>query len=583
MNDTNKSSQNISTSEYKNSLICPKCFKSDVKLYGFSKDVVSKPYYIYLHCSCTKNCIIQYELSSYINNILNNDNDRNLRCEHQIENNEFYCESCNYKMCQQCQKYHTLNYPTHKCNLINDTQNFLSYCKIHKAHHTYYCKDCNITSCFQCYLNNHLMHNIVTKDKFFSLIKEIIPFKSIKKLNEYFEYELKESSNFYNDVINKLDLMINGLTNIKNSFIETRNNKYANESNKLVIANVIYKSFYNERNEASIISILNMENLVLNSLVFKDDKIHFRKIFNECFKSLVEIGKSFNSLINRTLVSFQKNNMVETKLISSGTNTNGASETNQIFTNEEILYNNSNFSEDKEKKSNLDNSSIKNSKLVSLLSRAKDSSMSEGFLSNENNKIIELNESSYIDDKNEESSKAKSLKSKHKKIKEKSKLNLFVIKKGNNDKINNNFDKKINIYINYKKNIEENKDHFVFDQKTIDAFLKNSITSEEYDNYLMKDDRKPNLIKGNKIGNFKLGDIRQNNLFQKRKKDNMSTVYNNNNKNNISNINNLIENNFNFFNHNLNESLEKDINSSFESNIYNLNNNKSFDFNNSFL
>ena len=142
MNDTNKSSQNISTSEYKNSLICPKCFKSDVKLYGFSKDVVSKPYYIYLHCSCTKNCIIQYELSSYINNILNNDNDPNLRCEHQIENNEFYCESCNYKMCQQCQKYHTLNYPTHKCNLINDTQNFLSYCKIHKAHHTYYCKDC---------------------------------------------------------------------------------------------------------------------------------------------------------------------------------------------------------------------------------------------------------------------------------------------------------------------------------------------------------------------------------------------------------------------------------------------------------
>jgi hypothetical protein len=324
-----------------------------------------------------------------------------------------------------------------------------------------------------------------------------------------------------------------------------------------------------------------MENLVLNSLVFKDDKIHFSKIFNECFKSLVEIGKSFNSLINRTLVSFQKNNMVEAKLISSGTNTNGASETNQIFTNEEILYNNSNFSEDKEKKSNFDNSSIKNSKLVSLLSRAKDSSMSEGFLSNENNKIIELNESSYIDDKNEESSKAKSLKSKHKKIKEKSKLNLFVIKKGNNDKISNNFDKKINVYINYKKNIEENKDHFVFDQKTIDAFLKNSITSEEYDNYLMKDDRKPNLIKGNKIGKFKLGDVRQNKLFQKRKKDNMSNVYNNNN--NISNINNLIENNFNFFNHNLNKSLEKDINSSFESNIYDLNKDKSFDFNNSFL
>jgi hypothetical protein len=374
--------------------------------------------------------------------------------------------------------------------------------------------------------------------------------------------------------------MINGLTNIKNSFIEARNNKYINESNKLVIANLIYKSFYNEKNETSIISILNMENLVLNSLVFKDDKIYFRKLFNECFRSLVEIGKSCNSLINRTLVSFQKKNMVDAKLISSGTITNIASETNQIFTNEEILYNYSNFSEDKEKKSNLDNSSNKNSKIASLLSKAKDSSLSEGFLSNENNKIIELNENSYIDDKNEESSKAKSFKSKHKKIKEKSKLNLFVIKKGNKGENSNNFDKKINIYINYKKNIEENKDHFVFDQKTIDALLKNSMTSAEYDNYLMKDDIKPNLNKVNKIGNFKLGDVQPNKLFQKKTKDKMSNVYNNII---IENINNIIENNSNYFNQNLNESLEKEINSSFESNIYDLNKDKSFDFNNSFL
>ena len=579
MNYTNKSLQNISTNEYINSLICPKCYKSDVKLYGFSKDIVSKPYYIYLQCSCTNNCVIQTELSSYINNILSNNNDQKWRCEHPIENNGFFCESCKYKMCQQCQKKHILNYPTHKCNLINLTQNLLSYCKIHKAHHTYYCKDCNITLCFQCYLEKHLMHNIVNKDKFFSSIKDIIPFKSIKKLNEYFECELKDSSNFYDDVINKLGLMINGLTNIKNSFTETRNNKYANEFNKLVIANVIYKSFYNEKNETSLTSILNMEKLVLNSLVFQDDKIHFRKIFNECFKSLVEIGKSCNSLINRSLVSFQKNNMLDTKLINNGSNTNGASETNQIFTNEEILYNNSNFSDEKEKKSNLDNSSIKNSKLASLLSKAKDSSISEGFISNEYNKIIELNENSYNDDKNEESSKVKSLKSKHRKIKDKSKMNIFVINRGNNEKINNNFDNNKNVYINYKKNIEENKDHFVFDRKTVEILLKNSMTSEEYDNYLMKDDRKPNLNEGNKNKKIKLGDIRQNKLFQKRKNDNMSNVYNTK----IENTNNLIENNSNNFNHNLNESLEKAINSSFESNIYDLNNNKSFDFNNSFL
>jgi hypothetical protein len=54
------------------------------------------------------------------------------------------------------------------------------------------------------------------------------------------------------------------------------------------------------------------------------------------------------------------------------------------------------------------------------------------------------------------------------------------------------------------------------------------MTSEEYKNYLMKDDRKPSLYEGNKIGKFKLGDVRQNKLFQKRKKNNLSNVHNNN-------------------------------------------------------
>ena len=94
--------------------------------------------------------------------------------------------------------------------------------------------------------------------------------------------------------------------------------------------------------------------------------------------------------------------------------------------------------------------------------------MSEGFLSNEYNKIIELNENNYNDDKNQEYSKSKFLKSKHRKNKDKSKLNIFFIKKENNDKISSNFDNKINVYINYKSNIEENKVHFVFDRRIID-------------------------------------------------------------------------------------------------------------------
>ena len=174
----NKKSQNLVTNEYKNCLICPKCFKREVRLYGFSKEIASKPN-LYLQCSCSNNLVIQYDLSSYINNILSNNNEQKMRCEHPIENNEYYCEFCKNKMCDQCQKLHTLKYPAHKCNLINDTQNLLSYCKIHKASHTYYCKDCNITSCFKCYLNNHLMHNTMTKDEYFTSIEKSIPFKSI--------------------------------------------------------------------------------------------------------------------------------------------------------------------------------------------------------------------------------------------------------------------------------------------------------------------------------------------------------------------------------------------------------------------
>jgi hypothetical protein len=201
--------------------------------------------------------------------------------------------------------------------------------------------------------------------------------------------------------------------------------------------------------------------------------------------------------------------------------------------------------------------------------------MSEGFVSNQNNTIIELNESNYNEGKMSQSNKVKSPKKKHRKIKDKSKSNIFVIKKNNNDekiKKNENIQ---NVYINYKKNIEENKDHFVFDRKTIDELLKNSITSLEYDNYLMKDDRKPNL-NGENIINFKLGDVRQNKLFQKRNKDILSNVYNNDN-----NIDNLNE--YNYFSHNLNQSMEKGLNSSFENNIFEPNDNKSFDFDNSFI
>jgi hypothetical protein len=326
------------------------------------------------------------------------------------------------------------------------------------------------------------MHNIVAKDKFYASIKEIIPFKSLEKLNEYFESELKESSIFNDEIINKLDKMIKGLINIKNSFIETKNYKYENESKKIIIANVIYKSFYNEKNETSIASILNMEKLILNSLIFKEDKIHFGNILNECFKSLVEIGKSCNSLINRTLVSFKKNNIQEEKLIIKSTNTNGAMDSNPIITNDEIFYNSSNLTE---KINNLeDNSSFKNSKIASILSNIKDSSMSERFVSNQNNTIIELNENNYNEEKMSQSKKVKSPKTKRRKIKDKSKSNIFVIKIDNKDnKKIRKFENIQNVYINYKNNIQENKDHFVFDRKTIDELLKSSMTSLEYDNY----------------------------------------------------------------------------------------------------
>jgi hypothetical protein len=418
------------------------------------------------------------------------------------------------------------------------------------------------------------MHNIVAKDKYYASIKEIIPFKSLEKLNEYFESELKESSIFNDEIINKLDKMIKGLINIKNSFIETKNYKYENESKKIIIANVIYKSFYNEKNETSIASILNMEKLILNSLIFKEDKIHFGNILNECFKSLVEIGKSCNSLINRTLVSFKKNNIQEEKLIIKSTNTNGAMDSNPIITNDEIFYNSSNLTE---KNNNLeDNSSFKNSKIASILSNIKDSSMSEGFVSNQNNTIIELNENNYNEEKMSQSKKVKSPKTKRRKIKDKSKSNIFVIKIDNKDnKKIRKFENIQNVYINYKNNIQENKDHFVFDRKTIDELLKSSMTSLEYDNYLMKDDRKPNLNAEN-IVDFKLGDVRQNKLFQKRNKDILSNVYNNDN--NIDNINNS-----HYFSHNLNESMEKGLNSSFENDIFEPNDNKSFGFDNSFI
>ena len=151
-----------------------------------------------------------------------------------------------------------------------------------------------------------------------------------------------------------------------------------------------------------------MAKLIINSLIFKDDIVHFDKIFNECFKSLVEIGKSINNLINRNLLSVKKINMLDVEIINATTNLNEASEEKKIFTNEELLHNFSNFSEQNEKKTNIDNSLIKNLKLDSILSKANDLSISESFLLNENNRSIQLNEDSYKKDKSKDSNKVKS-------------------------------------------------------------------------------------------------------------------------------------------------------------------------------
>ena len=568
MYDKNKYQENILNKESslnsyndQNFLICPNCLKNEARFYGFSKDIFSKPYYIYLNCQCMNNIIKQYELSSYINNILQNYAQANNKSKCPIHPNEdyiIYCESCKIKMCRKCEIYHNLKNPTHKFYFINEDQSSSSYCEIHKANHTHYCRDCNISTCLQCYLNNHLMHNTITKEKFFNTVKDNIPFKSITKLNEYFNNELEESSAFNDEIIKKIDLMIKGLINIKNSFIEIKDSKITNEFSKIIIANVIYKSFYNEKTHPSITSILNMEKLILNSLVFKDDRIFFYNLFNDCFKLLVEVGKNCNNLISRSLVSYEKNNTYDEKII------NNTQESNQFFSNEEILIPNSIFSEEKDKKSFIDEnySSIKNSKML-LLSKKRDPSITEGCFSNEKNKIIELKE----DNKMEKFDKSSKIININKKDKD--------IKKSISPLLNKQSDTNKNVYINYKKNIQERRDYFNFEPKIVNKLLKNTISSAEYETYLYADNRKPDL---NKNINFKLGDIKNNKLFQKRIKISP-------NKDNI--INNDIINSFNynnnfFGNNNLND-LERILNSSIESNNIFGPNDRSFGFNNSFL
>ena len=301
-----------------------------------------------------------------------------------------------------------------------------------------------------------------------------------------------------------------------------------------------------------------MEKLILNSLVFKDDRIFFYNLFNDCFKLLVEIGKNCNNLISRSLVSYEKNNTYDEKII------NNTQESNQFFSNEEILIPNSIFSEEKDKKSFIDEnySSIKNSKML-LLSKKRDPSISEGCFSNEKNKIIELNE----DNKIEKFDKTSTIIN----IRKKDKDN----KKSISPLLNKQSDTNKNVYINYKKNIQERRDYFNFEPKIVNKLLKNTISSAEYETYLYADNRKPDL---NKNINFKLGDIKNNKLFQKRIKISP-------NKDNI--INNDIINSFNynnnfFGNNNLND-LERILNSSIESNNIFGPNDRSFGFNNSFL
>ena len=228
-------------------------------------------------------------------------------------NNDFYiCYECNMNLCPLCKSIHD---QTH--SIINyDNKDYI--CNKHGESLVQYCNTCNIDMCLSC-SNEHKNHEIIIyQDKLID-----------KKI-------LRNKMNEFKDVINKLNMNIEGIINKLKKIMENMNIIY--DINNNILTN--YEANKNNRNYKLILNFNYMNEYIENEINNIKNKYNYGYNINQ----LVNIGDK-KIIENKILNTNNQNNIINQNINENNINNKQFQDEKQLQLsnqynniNDEIIY-----------------------------------------------------------------------------------------------------------------------------------------------------------------------------------------------------------------------------------------------------
>ena len=448
-------------------LPCPLCSKNLLKIFDFD----NKSKLILFKCDCNNKSIQKYNLNNYYNFLIHGKIKCD-ECDKNFSNNT--CEKCGANFCNTC-------FPPHKNNCKNSE-------------------------------NQHNEMNL-NFENYLPFFEGKTKFKSCDEFENFLSEENFKFCSFLNDIIEKIDIIINEFIKTKNKFLNLKNNYKIDHNNNFINNNIdiqkisnfnlLFNSFENINSK----NLLSAKKFEVSSLLISEDFFVSNKVIVSIFNEIGNLNKIYKSIVNRKILKADENQF---NYDDCGTNL-------ESFISA-LATTNSNHIELKEENNNMnienqikktftfsDNNNIYLNNKINNKNHAK------------NNVIKNKTNKNSKDNGDFDSPSGKKMCSKKRNLKLDFQISdasdIFIknsIKKGNNEKQKETFNHN-NAIVKKKSN-----DYFNFDKTLTNKLLEHAQPFfDVYDEYLLGNFFPYKTEKPKE--SFKLKSVKENKLYQKNK------------------------------------------------------------------
>ena len=445
-------------------LPCPICMKNLLKICDFDNE--SK--LILFKCECNNKSIQTYNLNNYYNFLIQG----RIKCDECNNNsNSSTCEKCGSYLCSNCLSLHKNN-----CKSSGNKNN-----------------ETNINS-----------------ENYLAFFEGKTKFKSNDEFYNFLSEENMKLCSFINDIIEKIDIIINEFNKTKNKFLNLKNNykiNYNNNFNNIDIQKISnFNLLFNSLENINPKNLLNVKKFEVSPLLMTEDFFVSNKVIVNIFNEIGDLNKIYKSMINRKILRVDEN---QSSYDDNGTNLesfiSALATTNSNHNHLELKEENSNINDSQLKNNCSENNSINLNKKINNKDHIKNN-----INKNKTNKNIKDGECFVSPSEKKMCSKKRNLKLD---FQISGASDIFIknsIKKINNEKIKETIN-------NNNKNVEKkSSDFFNFDKELTNKLLEHAQPFfDVYDDYLhgnffpYKTEEQKNT--------FKLKSVEENKLYQKNK------------------------------------------------------------------